>query len=289
MHLLTVAAALAGVSLLVGWLGFGAVFVLLFVAFVILAVFARPRFDDRDPESRRARNLAGWLMAAWFLGLFVAVPLYKPYPRLVMPWLVCAWLAAGACVEQVLAWAANRRQVRDAASATPPRIGWTTWAFLVGAICILGGGVASRLSLARSRDISGWQDRTLRANTIQKAAQFARKLAPGKPVFLVYGEPALFFNLAIEGYDPQPPLGGDFSFLAPGQKPLPQPAFLLAYEGTADFNKLIEPYKNALKLQAVFRDTPSDLVLLDTYSPADLAPGRARPLETLNLFQIKPR
>jgi dolichyl-phosphate-mannose-protein mannosyltransferase len=289
IHLLTVAAVSAGVSLLVGWLGFSAVFVVLFFGFVIFAVFVRPRFDEREPESRRVRNLAGWVLAAWFIGLFVAVPLYKPYPRLVMPWLVCAWLAAGACVEQLIAWAANRKQARDAASVTPPRLGWASWALLVGAICVLGLGVASRLSLASSRDIPGWQDRTVRANIIQRAAQEARKFAPGKPVFLVYGEPALFFNLAVDGYDPQPPLGGDFSFLAPGQKPLPQPAFLLAYAGTADFDKLIEPYKKALDLKVVFRETPSDLVLLDTYSPADLAPGKPRPLESLYLFQIKPR
>jgi hypothetical protein len=106
---------------------------------------------------------------------------------------------------------------------------------------------------------------------------------------LVYGEPALFFDLAVEGVDPQPPLGGDFSFLAPGKKALPQPAFLLAYEGTADFDKLIEPYRDALKLEAVFHDTPSDLVLLDTYDPADLAPGKPRPREALDLYRIKPR
>jgi hypothetical protein len=31
------------------------------------------------------------------------------------------------------------------------------------------------------------------------------------------------------------------------------------------------------------------LVLLDTYSPADLAPGQPRPREVLNLYRINPR
>ncbi|HXY35826.1 MAG TPA: hypothetical protein VEI07_16450, partial [Planctomycetaceae bacterium] len=240
-------------------------------------------------EASRARNLAGWLLAAWFLGMSVAIPLYTPYPRLAMPWLVCAWLVGGACVGHALTWAADRRAKSIAASAVPPRFGWQTWALLLGAIGVLALGVVSRLSLARSRDIPGWQDRTVRAQIVKQAAQFARKLAPGKPLFLVYGEPALFFDLAIEGCDPQPPLGGNFSFLAPGKQPLPQPAFLLAYEGTADFDKLIEPYKQALNLEAVFHDTPSDLVLLDTYPPADLAPGQPRPREALHLYRIKPR
>ncbi len=94
IHLLTIAALLAGVSLLVGWLGFTAVFGCLFIAFAILVTVLRPRSAAVDPEAARARNLAGWLLAAWFLGLLVAVPLYKPYPRLVMPWLVCAWMVS---------------------------------------------------------------------------------------------------------------------------------------------------------------------------------------------------
>jgi len=289
IHLLTVAAFLAGVSLLIGWLGFSAVFAVLFLGFVGSASLLRPRFGNQEPEAARARNLAGWLLAAWFLGLFVAIPLYKPYPRLVMPWLVCAWVAGGACVGGLLTWAAERRAARDAARALPSRFDWRTWGLLVGATGVLALGVVSRLSLARARDIPGWQDRTVRANIIKQAAQFARKRAPGKTIFLVYGEPCLFFDLAVEGFEPQPPLGGNFSFLAPGQKPLPQPAFLLAYEGTADFDKLIEPYKQSLTLEAVFHDTPSDLVLLDTYSPADLAPGQPRPREVLNLYRINPR
>ena len=147
--------------------------------------------------------------------------------------------------------------------------------FLAGAIGILALGVVSRLSLARARDIPGWQDRGIRAKIVEDAAGKAGQLSPGKPLFLVYGEPALFFDLAIETYNPQPPLGGDFSFLGPGQKPLPQPAFLLAFEGTADFDKLIEPYKKSLELETVFHAPPSDLVLLDTYSPARFGPRQA--------------
>jgi dolichyl-phosphate-mannose-protein mannosyltransferase len=288
IHFLTVAAALAGICLLVGWLGFGAVFVMLFLGFVGFATLLRSTSGDRDSDAARARNLAGWLIAAWFLGLFVAVPLYKPYPRLVMPWLVCAWLAAGGCVDQVLTWASARRSARDAARATPAGLGWRTWVFLAGAIGILALGVVSRLSLARARDIPGWQDRGIRAKMVKDAAGKAGQLSHGKPLFLVYGEPALFFDLAIDNLNPQPPLGGDFSFLGPGQKPLPQPAFLLAFEGTADFDKLIEPYKKSLELVAVFHAPRSDLVLLDTYSPADLALGKPRPLEALNLYRIKP-
>ncbi len=294
VHLLTVAALFAGVSLLVAWLGFDAVFGVLFLAFVILVTVLRPRSaaaetDAAQTDAARARNLAGWLLAAWFLGLLVAIPLYKPYPRLVMPWLVCAWMVAGACIDAVMHRAAARWTASEATKTTPPTVGRITAVCLLAAIGVLGLGVYSRVSLARGRDLPAWQDRTVRAETVKRAIQYALKRSPGKPVFLVYGEPCLFFDLAIGGYDPQPPLGGDFSFLAPGQKPLPQPAYLLAYEGTADFDKLIEPYKNALTVEAIFHDMPSDLVLLDTYSPADLAPGKPHPPpESLVLYRIKP-
>src|SRR5580692_3033532 len=127
IHVLTIAVLLAGVSLLVGWLGFAPVFGLLFIAFVILVTVLRPRNADVDSEAARARNLAGWLLAAWFLGLLVAVPLYKPYPRLVMPWLVCAWLASGGCVGGLLTWAGERRVSSDAVQATPTRFVWKRW------------------------------------------------------------------------------------------------------------------------------------------------------------------
>ncbi len=44
-------------------------------------------------EAARSRRLAAWLVAAWSIGLFVATPAYKPYPRLALPWLLSAFLA----------------------------------------------------------------------------------------------------------------------------------------------------------------------------------------------------
>jgi dolichyl-phosphate-mannose-protein mannosyltransferase len=288
LYLLTVAGLFAGISLLLGWMGFSLVFAIFFLAFVVFATILRRRTAETSPDAARARNLAGWLLAAWFLGLVVAIPLYKPYPRLVMPWLVCAWLAAGACIGRILSGAADRWVAKQAAAATPVDLGWRTWVKLVGALAVLSAGVFVRMKVASSREIPGWQDRTLRARDIKKAFEFAVKSAQGKPVLLTFGEPALFFDLAVDNHEPQPPLGPDFSFLAPGQKRLPQPAFLLAYH-TPEFDSLIAPYKEALDLKVVYRHTPSDLVLLDTYSPADLTSGHRPPPQEMGLYRIRPR
>jgi hypothetical protein len=139
--------------------------------------------------------------------------------------------------------------------------------------------------------VPGWQDRTARGKTIRQAAETAKRTvmdASGmRPLhFVTFGEPAIFFHLSAEGFDASPVQ--EFGFLAAGQPPLTQPAFVMAFS-TDDFQKLIAPYLSRLELIALFRESPSDLVLLDSpqYPPSDLAAGGGRPREELRLYRIK--
>ena len=59
---------------------------------LLVASYRRGQSDDAS----RYRRLAAWLVAAWTIGLFVSTPAYTPYPRLLLPWLVSAWLATAA-------------------------------------------------------------------------------------------------------------------------------------------------------------------------------------------------
>ncbi len=87
------------------------------------------------------------------------------------------------------------------------------------------------------------------------------------------------------GFDASPVQ--DFGFLAAGQPPVTQPAFLLAFL-TDEFKRLIAPYLNRLSPpEPIFRESPSDLVLLDTYPPSDLIGAGGRPREELRLYRIK--
>ena len=57
---------------------------------------------------------------------------------------------------------------------------------------------------------------------------------------------------------------------------------------TEEFNRLVTPYSNRLDLFALFRESPSDLVLLDKYPPSDLTGPGGRPREELRLYRVKP-
>ena len=74
------------------WLGAALVMFLLSVWFVGTELhrcwFASEAKDARD-------RFALYFLAAWIGGLFLATPLYHPYPRLTLPWLSAVSIGAG--------------------------------------------------------------------------------------------------------------------------------------------------------------------------------------------------
>ncbi len=152
---------------------------------------------------------------------------------------------------------------------------------------------ASRERPHSSLLVPGWEDRTSRGRTILEAADTARRLATDvarlrQPHFVTYGEPAIVFHLNAHGYLAAPVF--DFSFLAPGKRPIDQPAFLMALPNSeAEFQRLIAPYANRLTALVLYRESPSDLVLLDKYPPSDLVGIGGRPRESMPLYRILPR
>jgi 4-amino-4-deoxy-L-arabinose transferase-like glycosyltransferase len=269
--------------------------------------------SGKSDDASRSRRLAAWLVAAWTIGLFVSTPAYTPYPRLLLPWLVSAWLATAAvCGMACESWNGGQ----DAGRKPGKYVRWAlVAAWLLCALATLqyratekaefrfafpnGKGHASgelalwRLSIQERAHsdlaVPGWLDRTARGKIILDAAETAKRsvidASRTRPLhFVTYGEPAIFFHLAAKGFDASPVQ--NFGFLAAGQPPLTQPAFVTAFL-TDEFQKLIAPYSNRLDLIAIFRESPSDLVLLDSYPPSDLVGGRGRPREDLRLYRVK--
>ncbi len=127
------------------------------------------RESARARESNStAREFAGWMLAAWFMGLLVTIPLYTPYPRLTLPWLMACWLgggaAAGAMIQRVdtLCRGTDIADGQDLTcrsenTRSPAKIssceGIAVAATLVGALIFCGAG-------SRSRGVPGWQSRT---------------------------------------------------------------------------------------------------------------------------------
>ena len=139
--------------------------------------------------------------------------------------------------------------------------------------------------------VPGWEDRTVRGKTILEAANTARENVAGPlrlrpPHFVSYGEPAIVFHLNARGMDAAPVR--NLGFLAAGQAPVTQPAFLMGLPNSRDeFKRLIAPYSDRLDVVAIYDESPSNLVLLDTYPPSDLTGVGGRPLESLRLYRIK--
>ena len=171
------------------------------VAASMLVLYARePFLAGLDADQRRARWLAWGFATAWLGGLSLAVPLYRPYPRLALPWLVGTWFAIGAGVPWVMgslspAWRRRRDLVGAAILAV-------SFAFPV--VRQMTSGVATNVA---------WEDRTgLRraaAQLQQAIASHIREVPPTRlpkidAVLYVVGEPALFCHLAAA--EPRSPL-----------------------------------------------------------------------------------
>jgi 4-amino-4-deoxy-L-arabinose transferase-like glycosyltransferase len=269
-------------------------------------------YRGQSDDASRYRRLAAWLVAAWTIGLFVSTPVYTPYPRLVLPWLVSAWLATAAVCGMVSeSWNSGEDSTRKSSK-------YARWAliamWIVAALATLKYRVTDRTEfrlVAKDRGnselvlgrigikerahsdlaIPGWLDRTARGKTIREAAETAKRSVidasrTHPPHFVTFGEPAIFFHLSADGFVASPVQ--NFGFLAAGQPPLTQPAFVVAFS-TDELQKLVAPYSRRLELIALFRESPSDLVLLDSpqYPPDELLAGGGRPREELRLYRIK--
>jgi dolichyl-phosphate-mannose-protein mannosyltransferase len=268
----------------------------------------------QSDDAARSRRLAAWLLAAWNIGLLLATPAYQPYPRLVMPWLISAILGTAAACSLLF----------EPAPVTAES-GWKTrkivrWALIaVWILYPLGtlqfrrvhqGGlrfegrsgahpsaelIVSKLSISErphsSLQIPGWLDRTLRSRQIIAALGDARvyvepSLQKRRMNIISYGEPAIVFHLNAIGIDAAPV--SDFEFLAPGQPPITQPAFLMALPNSPhEFERLAAPFAKRLDSKAFLRERPSDIVLLDKYPPSEVA-GLGLKQEDLRLYRIDP-
>jgi dolichyl-phosphate-mannose-protein mannosyltransferase len=192
--------------------------------------------ESNGPESPASNRLPWSLLAAWFLGLLVATPLYRAYPRLSLPWLASAWLAAGAALQGIINrrrwWPAFRspgvRATADRAHNGPPEGGTPTDVnpraipIAVG-LALLGGLLfyAGQTRFPTVR-VAGWQNRggfrPIAAELSKLAATDSAIVTPASKesspiradnaprfVLYVYGEPGLFYQLSREQQKPDSP------------------------------------------------------------------------------------
>lgn len=247
----------------------------------------------------KSKTLAGWLLTLWFIGLLVMIPLYTPYPRLTLPWLMACWLGCGAavtaCVQRVgsLCGNTNRTHEPDIQDAfhhaiAPKRI--PLWLRIVVAVCLVKS-LFFWTSDAWSRGVPGWNART---SLVEPAARLiddvCRKVGIVRTdnldqiVIYIYGDPALMFQLRLAGVRWVRPLKS----LAVAGPDAPAPrltSFVVVgpqARRTTGFTDQFEIAKERLELIGSYHYRPSDLVVLDG---AELPATRTD--EVLELYRVK--
>lgn len=253
----------------------------------------RQRSASQTGERRPDNSPAGWLLAAWFFGLFLATPFYRAYPRLTLPWLMSAWLGTGLAIGWFWRGLANRPEPQTA------RAGLRGPAVLL--MLIGGAGIAWFGNRQARNGLPAWQDRTgMETITAQMVGDIRQDISSGNEqsrpagstadfVVYVYGEPALFFHLRAAGAlagpvshlkfaDPSAPALGVPVYLAVGPHALRSPKF------TEDWTR----YKDRFRLVTEFQYRPSTLVALNNDPPDRLAEDNGRPVEPVRLYRLKP-
>jgi hypothetical protein len=266
--------------------GLVALLVLSALGIVVLAVgsYCEMRSDVVAASSRQAGGLAigGCLLAAWWSGLLVATPCYWPYSRLLIPWLLAAWLATGALIDAwLVAWArrlnspADERLSRGAAHLI------TGMLVAVWLLSLLASGAARLdLRLADSVPTSRLSLRqvaqSIEADVAAHRSGASRASGDDSRVVYVFGEPALFFQLAAAGEPFVRPVSQIPSSpaLASGEA---IPTFLAVgphARSDAAFRDGWRAAESEWELVGRYAYVPSKLVWLDLHDPRD---GRTAP------------
>jgi hypothetical protein len=247
---------------------------------------ASPRFT-RPTQFRAAR----WIAAAWFLGLTVGVPLYRPYPRLALPWVVGGIVGLAALAAKL--FSTPRRSSSSAATVRPPRgVPWglIVFAVLNAFLCVSLIGDAPSVCVA-------WQDRTsfksVAADVIDRLSLegLDRDVEGYRCAVYVLAEPGLFYHLAAA--QPNSPINhltqaaSDYGMAEPGGHRAPVPAYVLIgpHADVAEANRLVAAGR--LEPVAEFSYHPSDLVLLDEMPAWDLKKLPRTPTQSVRLFHVK--
>jgi dolichyl-phosphate-mannose-protein mannosyltransferase len=265
-------AAVAGSSLV---LGLGA-------AIGITRLLAPQMRADDGKTSAEPVRLAGWLLAAWYVGLFLTTPLYTPYSRLTLPWLTACWLGGGLLIGMVIGREDDSIRVRvDASDATghrsaghgpvsgQPATQSSAVMMLLLAVVVVCAGLERFVSPA---GVPGWEPR----NGLVDATPRVLKAIQGTPAlagrsdlesFIVYtyGEPAALFQLRLAGtrwVRPVKDLG-----LANPEAPRPRlPTFVLFGRQarlTPGFSEQLADRKDRLHFVGLVPYRQSRLVTLD--------------------------
>lgn len=258
------------------WIGTSVILGLLAVGgFVAACPWRRKLSNDPDEPNR---PLAYWFAAAWFLGLLLATPLYTPYPRLSLPWLISAWIGAAALAssESIQKLIAGEHDWQTSSAATVPAV--------LGVVASTGLGTG--ISQNRHQIEATWEDRTGLQDAASDVHSLISRQFRGRAVVYVYAEPALFYHLRSQDIAAAPVADLQFTgvdsavpiLLAVGPHARRNPRFQEEWRARRRDFTLLEN----------FSYRPSDLVLLNHYPPEKLNNPQFLREQTVRLYRWNP-
>jgi len=188
------------------------------------------------PESYVSDSrLAGWMLLAWFTALTIAVPLYYPYPRLAVPWILSACLGAGWFAQMIR----DKVQLAIAQTDTGVLSPAPIWAKLAAMAVALGGAALfmydMQLKAGTEQDYVAMEDRSrfgfigqrIIRTCLQDTKADLAKLETNAPfVVYVYGEPAMFYHLRSQ-YPDVGPVGELDHIAGPKARKHDRPTYVL--------------------------------------------------------------
>jgi dolichyl-phosphate-mannose-protein mannosyltransferase len=250
------------------------------VAAVALAVMT-PAGQTEQGDARSLRQKFGVaLMGAWWLGLLIATPCYWPYPRLLLPWLLATWLAAAIVFDLLL------RQRRErlisglvsalAIAAALAGLGWL-WASRSDATA---GDRRALLSIAAK----------LRSDLDTVAPPPATATSPPTRALYVFGEPAMYFQLAAAG-EPIVTPAREIALTNVTLEGKSLPTFLVAgphADRDPKFREQLAAAGNRWRHVQTYPYAPSGLVWLDLHDPRMPAAEQAASGHAFRLYELQP-
>jgi 4-amino-4-deoxy-L-arabinose transferase-like glycosyltransferase len=253
-----------------GWLSFAGL-VLAGVFFV--ASRRNEVFDGISNRDAGDSLLAPCLIGAWFWGLFVATPMYHPYSRLWLPWLVSSALLIAAATMP------GRRR-----SLPSPLARWGQQSLMATAA---GCGV-----LYFAAACSGRAPLTVPASLESRAAlrDAARKIVQhvgtGDSTYIVgHSDPALWYHLMKLR---QAAFTSSSLDVVDGRTTVPRYVILGPLsQRDATLGREFKQREDRLELVEEYPIHLSRVAVLDLFSPADLAVHPERRTQTVKLFRVR--
>jgi hypothetical protein len=249
-------------------------------AAIALAAFA-PATPTRQGDASSSRQKIGIaLVSVWWFGLLIATPCYWPYPRLLLPWLLATWLAAAILLDLLLCqrreWIVAGLVSALAIAAAFAGVGWL-WDSRTDAI---GSDRRALLNIAAK----------LRSDLETSAPSPATATSLPTRAVYVFGEPAMYFQLAAAGERVlEPAQGIAATSVTLGGRALP--TFLIAgpHAGRDPrFREQLAAVGSRWKLVHAYEYMPSKLVWLDLHDPRSPAAERDAASRMFRLYEFQP-